>query len=114
MSVLSSLKTNHSSSSKGIHGTLIEANAECPDCRAWFETKPDAAAMTPEERAAEMERWGGVLEVEFSLVHKRIEELVGRPVWTHEMSSMNFPGLVEEARRRPGTVNVEALLDKLP
>lgn len=97
-----------------LHGTTVEASASCPDCLAWYETKPDAASMTPDERAAEMERWGGVLEIEFSLVHQRIEELVGRSVWTHEMGSRNYPALIEEARNRPGSISVDELLEKLP
>lgn len=51
--------------------------------------------MFRHERIAEMEklRW---LEAPFTMTHKRIEELVGRPVWTHEMV-MNWKGLVTEA-----------------
>jgi len=43
--------------------------------------------MTPEERVAEFEMWEGPLEIPIRMLHKRLEELVGRPIWTHELGT---------------------------
>ena len=60
----------------------------CPECDAEYEARRDALLMTPQERVDEMEKWfGNILTIEFNKLHKRIEELVGRPVYTHEMVS---------------------------
>lgn len=83
-----------------VHETPCEDNQSCPDCVASYEALPDASTMTGDERAAELEAWCGPLEIEFSLAHRRIQELVGRPVWTHEMGTSGMPGLMREARTR--------------
>lgn len=55
--------------------------------------------MSRDERADELQHWFDiVLTVEFSKLHKRIEQLVGRPVWTHEISTAGTRWLLEEAR----------------
>ena len=87
-----------------IHETSCEDNQSCPDCVESYEALPDADTMTGDERATELEAWCGPLEIEFSLVHKRIQELVGRPVWTHEMGTSGMPRLMEEARTRAAVV----------
>jgi hypothetical protein len=57
--------------------------------------------MTGDERAAELSALlDRPLSRPFDLIHKRIEELAGRSVWTHEIG-LNSEGLVEEARNRP-------------
>src|SRR5688500_9429688 len=61
--------------------------AACPTCTTEGEHRRDVAGMTPEERLEEFRSWGDVLEIDFAKVHKRIEELVGRPVWTHELGT---------------------------
>lgn len=81
-----------------ICGTVTDTY--CPTCTAHFASRRNAEVMTGEERAAELELLCGPLEIEFQLVHRRIEELVGRPVWTHEMGSSGMPGLLQEARTR--------------
>lgn len=83
-----------------IHETLCEDNQACPDCVEAYKSLPDANTMTGDERVAELEAWCGTLEIEFSLVHRRIEALVGRPVWTHEMGTGGMLGLMREARMR--------------
>lgn len=75
-----------------------EQDSWCKRCMRDFKNRPAADTMTGDERAAELERWGGVLTIPFPKVHERIEELVGRPVFTHEMGSNHFDELVEEAR----------------
>jgi len=68
----------------------------CPVCTEEWESRRDAAEMTPEERWAEFESWGPILEIDFSKLHKRIEELVGRPVFTHELGTSGVPYLKYE------------------
>jgi hypothetical protein len=88
-----------------------ETSEECPSCLAWFETRPDPATMTPDERVAEMKSWKTV-EISFDKIHQRIQELVGRPVWTHEIG-LNWWGLIEEARNRSGEVDMDKVMDPL-
>lgn len=57
----------------------------CPTCIDAFKTRTPAKDMTREERAAELVGWYGVLEIPFEMMQHRFEELLGRPVWTHEM-----------------------------
>ncbi len=54
----------------------------CPVCIAAFPSRRSAAEMSVEERVAEMAALSGPLEIPFAMVHERIEELVGRPVYT--------------------------------
>lgn len=69
----------------------------CAPCtRTIQERAAPAEQMTPDEREAEMRLFRGPLEVPFSVMHGRIEELVGRPVLTHELG-MNYEGLCREA-----------------
>jgi hypothetical protein len=39
-------------------------------------------------------------------IHKRIESLVGRPVWTHEFATAGIPALLEEARGAPHPIDL--------
>lgn len=75
------------------HEGLTEA---CPTCTVEWENRRDASEMTPEERLAEFRSWGGILEIDWPKVHQRIEELVGRPVWTYEMGTIGTPYLEHE------------------
>lgn len=79
----------------------------CPECVAVMQ-RP-VSEMTGDARAAELEHWGSiVLTVEFSDLHKRIEELVGRPVWTHELGTDRFANLLREARTWEHPPDLEA------
>lgn len=79
----------------------------CPECVAIME-RP-VSEMTGDERAAELNHWGDtVLTVEFDKLHKRIEELVGRPVWTHELGTDGFTNLLREARTWEHPPDLEA------
>ncbi len=81
------------------HGSEQVGPEECSGCVRDFTERQDAKTMTGDERAAEMRRWGSQLTVEFGKVHQRIEELVGRSVYTHEMAGQElWDALVEEAR----------------
>lgn len=83
------------------HATMVAVGSDgCAACIIHYVDAPDAETMSPDDRMAEMRDWcGGILTVEFSLVHKRIEQLVGRSVWTHEMG-LNWDELVVEAGHR--------------
>ena len=37
----------------------------------------------------------GVLKVPFSQFHADLEEVLGRPVWTHELA-LNYQGIIDE------------------
>lgn len=92
------------------HPDLTEA---CPTCTVEWENCRDAADMTPEERLEEFRSWGGILEIDFPKVHQRIEELVGRPVFTHELGTSGVPYLEHEilTGTRP---SLDGVLAKLP
>lgn len=92
------------------HEGLTEA---CPTCTAEWEERRDASKMTPEERLAEFRSWGGVLEIDWPKVHQRIEELVGRPVWTHELGTSGLPYLEHEILTGDHPT-MEGVLAKLP
>jgi hypothetical protein len=60
--------------------------------------------MTADERADELQRFAGILEVDFSLMHGRIEALAGRSVWSHELA--NYAAIIEQVRQqRPPTAD---------
>ncbi len=89
---------------------MVKQDEFCAHCTAAFERRRDAEKMTGAQRAAEMEK-RRILEIPVPLAHKRIEELVGRSVLTHEIS-LNWDGLVEEARSRkaPSMTDVIGLI----
>lgn len=93
--------------------TVCEDEEFCPVCVSAFDNRRKPEDMTGEERMAEMRFWNGPCEIPFGMIHKRIEELVGRPVWTHEMG-LDWEGLVLEAggRREPPTM--EGIIDLVP
>ena len=83
----------------------------CPDCAEAFANRRDATTMTAEERAAEFRWWGEILTIPMGDLQQRIEELVGRPVWTHELARPNL--LIAEIER--GTpASFGDVLDKIP
>jgi hypothetical protein len=92
------------------HADLTEA---CPTCTAEWENRRDANDMTPDERLAEFRSWGDILEIDWPKVHQRIEELVGRPVWTHELGSDGRPYLEHEILTGSHP-SMEGVLAKLP
>lgn len=87
--------------------------AACPVCTEEWENRRDAAEMTPDERLAEFRSWGGILEIDWPKVHKRYEELIGRPVWTHELGTSGVPYLEHEilTGQHP---TIEGVLAKIP
>lgn len=67
--------------------------------------------MTSEERLEEFRSWGPVLEIDFDKFHERMEELVGRPVWTHEFAR---PELLEHEIATGQRLSIEGVMAKLP
>jgi hypothetical protein len=89
----------------------------CVNCSAFYRgeqpIKPTRTdLMSGDDRAIEMEKLGGKLSIPFDLVHVRIEQLVGRGVYTHEMG-LNWKGLVEESRER-NHPTIEQIIDLIP
>ena len=62
----------------------VKAAEWCQSCVEAMPKRPNAASMTKKERADELRSLRGPLEVPFHVLHGRVEELVGRPVLTHE------------------------------
>ena len=83
----------------------------CPVCVLAYEHRRLASSMSVEERIAELLQWGGPLEIPFSDVHRRIEELMGRSVWTHELG--HFKALVAELRSGQ-VANLADVIAKVP
>lgn len=73
-----------------------ECVSYCDRCVEAFETRTPVSKMTVDQRIAELVALSGPVEIPFPSIHKRIEELVGRPVWTHELGY--FDSLVAEVR----------------
>lgn len=70
----------------------------CPDHNREILARPDPATMTREERAEELDTFAGPMWSGLNVMKGRIDALVGRPVFTHEMSSSNWPYLLHEVR----------------
>lgn len=83
------------------HGREVVSGegSHCPQCMIERHDLPNPEFMTAEQRAAEFEFWINrhQLTVEWSVFKIRLEALLGRGIWTHELSTANCPGLVQEA-----------------
>lgn len=66
-----------------IHADVV--TDACPKCVEWWAGLPDVATMTPEQRCEELRAMPDILEVDFDIMWKRIDELVGRGTYTHEV-----------------------------
>jgi hypothetical protein len=90
------------------HEDVVES---CPTCLVEWENRRDVADMTKEERAGELRSWTGIIEIAFDKIHQRAQELVGRPVLTHEFAQVDY--LVHEVLT--GDVpTFDGILAKLP
>ncbi len=69
---------------------IREAQEKYGDYYWWLSGNPVEIAMN--------QLFEDVLLVDFGTFHKGVEELLGRPVWTHEFG-LNMEGLREEAGR---------------
>lgn len=69
---------------------------ECPNCLKEFENRKDVKDMTIEERVKEFESWR-YGEIYLDKIIDRLSELVGRPIFTHEIG-LCWNELKEEIR----------------
>ena len=94
-------------------GVMIETGSAegCAGCLAMLDRDRDD--MTGDERAEELKGWlSKLMSIPFSLMHKRIEELVGRPVWTHELG-LATERLIEEARGARTLTSIDEVINDL-
>lgn len=79
------------------HGVNCIHRGDCAKCQAEINARPDPATMAPQARADEvlalLDTANGYT---VDSMHRRLEALVGRPVWTHEMARPF--SLMEEAK----------------
>jgi hypothetical protein len=97
-------------------GTLVEWKpgerpGGCPTCINEWEHRKDPRRMTVEERLTEFDSWGPILEIPFDMLQQRMQELVGRPIWTHEFASPDF---LRKEIETGELANFGDVLDKLP
>lgn len=87
-------------------GTLIDVDdfKGCPKCVEEYQALRHPDDMTDSEVEAEMNHWRGAMWIPFDLIHRRIELLVGRPVFTNELG-LNYDGLIAEAKNRLNPYN---------
>lgn len=91
-----------------------EQESYCASCMAEFKNRRPAAEMTGDERAAEVKRLVGIVTMPFDNIHARMEEIVGRAVYTHEMGSRaSVDQLMEEARTQQHITFAE-IIEKIP
>ncbi len=67
--------------------TAVEGRQPCPYCSDETNWR-DVSAMSGEEKIQELERWM-TLQVEMHLLYKRLHQIFGRYVATHELTSTN-------------------------
>lgn len=68
---------------------------ECPECLEEYLHRKDVKLMAIDERVKEFQSWKKC-EIYFDKIHKRLEELVGRPIWTHEFG--RWDEIIEEIK----------------
>jgi hypothetical protein len=95
------------------HQAEIERGNHCPACLERYAALPDPKAMTIDERVAELEDWydKAILTIPMGTLSERIDGLVGRGVWTHEL--VNREALIREIRSGQEP-SFEEVLDKIP
>jgi len=84
----------------------------CPAHNADMDARPDPSTMTREDRAAELQTlMSEDLWCSWGRMHARVDGLVGRSVYTHEMASPDY--LVHEILT--GTVpTIDGIVAKFP
>ncbi len=93
------------------HGIECQRGEWCRLCIDAYESRGNARQMSLEERACELEWWGSMLTIPMPMFRQRIDELVGRLVWSHEL--IDPRGLILEIRaQKPATFG--QVLAKLP
>jgi hypothetical protein len=84
----------------------------CEPCLAMLSIPVES--LTGDQRADEVASWLNLkLSIPFHNVHQRLEALVGRPVWTHEMGSLGADRLIEEARGTRTLTSIDEVINDL-
>lgn len=83
----------------------------CPNCRERLLNGRDVATMTPQERVEEMRRILGPCFGGFDAVWKRVDQLVGRGTYTHELA---YPEYLEHEIMTGSVPTTEGIIAKLP
>lgn len=94
-----------------ICGTECQPKEYCPKCVEAFPSRKPANEMSVAERLAELRLLKGPVEIPFANIHQRIEELVGRPVWTHELAF--YDSLFAEVESG-ATTTLDDVIGKIP
>lgn len=83
----------------------------CSTCQKNFDERRDADTMSLEERIEELKQIAVVpFEIPLSKVHQRLEELMQRPVWVHELGDPNALCMELTTGKRTG---MAALVEKI-
>ena len=75
----------------------------CVDCQTELAARCDPKTMTVRQRLMEFDwfrRDGKYAEVPFGEIQGRIQALMGRPVWTHEMGTQGMDALRRELEQQ--------------
>ena len=83
----------------------------CPECMAEFKNRRPAAELTRETRAAILRGIPEVLTIPFDNLYQWVEELMGRPVWTHEFA---HPAQLIEELESGSPAGIGDVIGKLP
>jgi hypothetical protein len=83
----------------------------CPACREDLATRPGRDQMTREQRCDELRTVLGANWAGFDVVWQRVDELVGRSTYTHELA---YPEYLEHEIMTGSVPTVEGIIAKLP
>lgn len=50
----------------------------------------------------------------FAVLHENVEKALGRPVYTHEFSSLNYDGIIEELRGERDAPTLQDIIEMIP
>lgn len=76
-----------------------------------FAFRTPASEMSRAERTSELKTWFPIVEIPFTDQHKRIEELMGRPVFLHEMADPD--ALIDECGSLGPAISADEAIGKL-
>ena len=93
-----------------ICGNEVEKHSICLTCQNAVPCWKSPDLMTPEERVKELTMWYGPLEIDFGIMHDRINALVGRDVFTHEL--VNKKQLIDEILGKSPHPTIEMIYEK--
>lgn len=94
------------------HNCAVPEHEACEKCMAERELLPPIESMTQAERITEFEMWlnRNQLTVDWAIFKERLDALIGRDLFTHELATNNLRNLMAEIR---GQKNALQFLDEL-